>query len=163
MKKLIWLLFCAILEKIRQLFNSSSGHTDSTGLKAYLSRTVSNRSCLIIFWPSLFKEGHLQCDQIGRFFIVLRNKISKKLPNWLVSFSAILKNLIFTLKLLWVLLGQLLDTIGLLFTPTYGHTGHLQHFLTPDCDYLRSFFIEQGHGCIRPVLQQNDLVYEVTE
>ena len=39
-----------------------------------------------------------------------------------VAFSAILKNRTFMIKLLRLLLGQLLETNGLIFTPTSGHT-----------------------------------------
>ena len=36
----------------------------------------------------------------------------------------IVKNGTFNVKLMWILFWQLLKKIGLLFTPTSGHTGH---------------------------------------
>ena len=67
-------------------------------------------------------ENGSQCDQIGRFLKVFGNKISsKRSPNdwqifglfWKTSYE----------KMHWLLFAHLLEKIGLLFTPTSGHTG----------------------------------------
>ena len=79
MKKLIWLLFCAILEKIRQLFNSSSGHTDSNGLKAFLSRTVINRSyhVLLFFDRVCLRKDNCSVTRLDVFYCSSQQNFEK--------------------------------------------------------------------------------------
>ena len=68
-------------------------------------------------------KGKEQCDLIGRFLKVLGNKVPfKSSPNIWQQIWAIVKNGTFYIKLMWILFGQLLQKIGLLFTPTSDHT-----------------------------------------
>ena len=63
-----------------------------------------------------------QCDQIGRYLKVLGDKISNKSsPNDWQLFGQF-ENLSLVQILLVLLFGQLLETFGVLFTPTSGHT-----------------------------------------
>ena len=61
----------------------------------------------------------LQSDQIGRFLKLL---IAQQI--W-----TIVKNGTFYVKLMWILFGQLLYTIGVLFTPASGDTGNILEVL----------------------------------
>ena len=71
-------------------------------------------------WKSTSFNSYQQRDQIGRFYL-------QKWPKHLVTFGALMKNLLFKQKLLLLLLGQLREKFGLLFILTSGHTGYQYH------------------------------------
>ena len=64
-----------------------------------------------------------QCDQIGRFLKALGDKFSCKSSQKIGDrLGHIYQYFTFKSKLLWLLFGQLLETLWLLFIPTSGHT-----------------------------------------
>ena len=89
-------------------------------------------------WPPLaYALGTLSCcessvSRFGDFWKVLATKFLAKVAKMIGNFLGYLEKTHYYVKLHWLLFGQLLEKIGLLFTPTSGHTG---------CDRKRSFIV----------------------
>ena len=70
--------------------------------------------------------GYNKSDQIGSFWkVLLNNFLTKVSPNILIYFEE--RN--FEWKLLWLLFGQLLWKIGIIFVTVSGHTGYSKKVL----------------------------------
>ena len=65
----------------------------------------------------------IQCEQIGRFLKVLDNIFLTKVAQILSNFLRCREKHYFLSKTIVALFGSLFGKIGLLFTPTSGHTG----------------------------------------
>ena len=80
--------------------------------------------------------GHCQCDQIGRFLKFKGTKFLAKVAQIFSNNVGILWRMaLFTLN--WCgYFGQLSEKIGLLFTPTSGHTGHCKYLSRIHTEYI---------------------------
>ena len=102
------------------LFKNSTKRVKIFGLLLYQIWFLICQICS--YW--MLSLSLYQCDQIGRYFIVLGNKFSFKRSSnsgWL--FGLFCKRSLVYKTHLWILFGNGLGVIRLLFYPTTAHTG----------------------------------------
>ena len=99
--------FCQKREKF-----AKSGHTKKRQRKknVYVNCTETR-----------FMQVVMQCGQIGRFLKLLVKKLFTNVTENLVTVGAVFKTS-FYVKTTEATFGQLLQTFGLLFIPSFGHT-----------------------------------------
>ena len=79
-----------------------------------------------ILWDwSIYYLVTYRVTRWGDFSNFLGTKFFAKIAQIFSNILRLLWKMAFYVKLMWILFGQLMEKIGLLFTPTSGHTGYL--------------------------------------